>query len=280
MNDNRFDEWIRHKAQKEAFTPTAAADTKLAQAMKVGEAYWASKSRKTASSIRWMAAGAAVAAVVLVLLFLTPFSDNRMGIEQQLTAAQPAFTPVPVTLPEVFLDVQQSGNRLDTAAAFSNHTGDLWIIRWHLSLEHAGHPLRERPKETIWLETGITFTDQETFFLEEGDWQNEGKVHCDYRCYRVTAQMLHWMDGEWLRPGQEGYEEQQSLMEAAFAAGALILYPGEWPEGSSGEMTLLLPDSAPQSSSEEILIYYVQNGMLEEAMSGRVSAEAAQTAVD
>lgn len=279
MKDNRFDEWIRHKAQKEAFTPTLEAETKLTQAIRAGGSQWPSKARKTASSMHWLAAGAAAVAAVLVLLLFTPFSDSRMGMEQ-LTAAQPAFTPVPVTLPEVFLEAHQHGSRLDTAAAFSNHTGDLWIIRWNLALEREGHSVRELPAEMIWLETGITFTDNETFFFEAGDWPDGVRLQCGYQAYRVTAKMLHWMDGEWLRPGQDGYEEQQSLMESAVAAGALILYPGEWPEGSSGEMKLLLPDSAPKSSPEEILGYYVQNGMLEEAASGTVSAETAQPLVE
>lgn len=274
MNDRRFDERVRAKTQKEVFTPTLEAEGKLAQAMREGTAEWALQPRKKVVSLRRAAASAAAVAAVLMLVFLQPFSDSKLGGERQMTAAQPAFTPIPVTVPEVFINAMQTGACLDTSAAFSNHTGDIWIIQWNLGLKRDDHPQRTLPVKTIWLETGITYTDHEPVWYEEGDWPSPVQVHCRYQAYRVTAKILHWMDGEWLRPGQEGYAEQQSLMEDALAAGAIILYPGDWPEGESGEMTLLLPDSLSQ---EDPLAYYAENGMLERVLDELVEAPSAST---
>lgn len=274
MNNRLFDEQMRAAAQKEAFTPTLEAETKLAQAMKTGAVQWASKPGKRAFSFRWVAAGLAAAAAVFALIFWQPVSDSQLGREHQMVASQPGFTPVPVTLPEVFAQAELQGETLVTKASFSNHTGDIWLIRWTESVHsNAASACVGQPK-TIWLETGITYTDEEK-------WPGGSAFSCEYQLYRVTARMLHWLDGELLRPGQDGYEEQQSLLADAADAKALILWPGDWPEGSSGDMTLLLPDSAPQSASEnEVLAYYVANGMLEPVISGTASAEVIQPAVE
>ena len=57
------------------------------------------------------------------------------------------------------------------------------------------------------------------------------------------------------------------LIEDAFVNGALILAPGDWPEGTSGEMQLVLPDGYQQEHPEmDALTYYMQNGLLELAV--------------
>ena len=59
------------------------------------------------------------------------------------------------------------------------------------------------------------------------------------------------MDGDWLRPGEEGYAAQQALITDAYENGALVLAPGDWENGMAGPMALVLPDAMGNTSPLE-----------------------------
>ena len=83
--------------------------------------------------------------------------------------------------------------------------------------------------------------------------------------YRVDADVLHWMDGDWLRPGEEGYAAQQALITDAYENGALVLAPGNWENGMAGPMALVLPDALGNISSLET---YLAAGLIVQESGG------------
>lgn len=273
MNHQTFDERMRKQVQAESFTPSAHAQQRLQQAMRKG----ASVMGRNTGRIAWrriMAYAVVAAMAAAVILVIQPPSDqwNRSAVtSEHLTAP----TPIPVTVPEAFFEVSVSNRMLSTKATFSNHTGDIWLIKWNAEPTISAQDTKE-PTDLIWLETGITFTDDASWKLAGGWNEQTLATEWDYTAYRVADRMLHWIEGEWLLPGSEGYEEQQMLIEDAFVNGALILSPGDWPDGTSGEMQLVLPDSFQKEHPEmDPLTYYAQKGLLipEAQGQGVVSAQ-------
>ena len=118
------------------------------------------------------------------------------------------------------------------------------------------------------LEPGASCTDRAA-------WPAEGEEAPAWRytAYRVAAGVLHWMDGDWLRPGEDGYAAQQELITDAYENGALVLAPGDWENGMAGEMALVLPDAMGNVSALET---YLTAGLLVEESGGeaRMGAEA------
>ena len=57
----------------------------------------------------------------------------------------------------------------------------------------------EPPDELIWLEPGASCVDRAAWPVEGEPEQPVWR----YTAYRVTADVLHWMDGDWLRPGED-----------------------------------------------------------------------------
>lgn len=264
MQNQTFDQRMRQKAQGERWGASAQAQGRLEKAMRKG----VQQQKPAAASNGWpraIAWAAAAAAVVLMIIMIHPPADLTDG-SAVLSAVGLGPTPVPVTVPQGTVDFTVENRMLKAQATFSNHTGDIWLIAWSADPSGDVRSVLE-PTELIWLETGITFRDHADWRLN-GQWTEkaeETKWH--FEGYRVAAEVLHWIEGEWLLPGSEGYEEQQMLIEDAFVNGALILAPGDWPEGTSGEMQLVLPDGYQQEHPEmDALTYYMQNGLLELAV--------------
>ncbi|MBP3646427.1 MAG: hypothetical protein J6K55_08375 [Clostridia bacterium] len=260
MNHQTFDERMRKQVQAESFTPSVHAQQRLQQAMRKGAAVMGRNTGRIAWR-RIMAYTVVAAMAAAVILVIQPPSDqwNRSAVtSEHLTAP----TPIPVTVPEAFFEVSVSNRMLNTKATFSNHTGDIWLIKWNAEPAISAQDMKE-PTDLIWLETGITFRDDASWKLAGGWNEQTLETEWDYTAYRVADKMLHWIEGEWLLPGSEGYEEQQMLIEDAFVNGALILSPGDWPDGTSGEMQLVLPDSFQKEHPEmDPLTYYAQKGLL------------------
>ena len=166
-------------------------------------------------------------------------------------------TPVPVTVPDVKLSAVIRDQELIAEAAFINQTADIWILHWEAGLVGEGVQTAA-PTPLIWLEAGVAFTDEAAWLLN-GTQSSSLDWHC--AAYRVTADILQWLDEEHLSPGEEGYERQQELLQAAYEAGALIIAAGNWPAGSAGEIRLILPDNCEET---DVLSYYVTIGALEE----------------
>jgi len=274
MNHQMFDESMKKRAKAECFSASAQAQQHLQQAMRKGAAHMGAKRGRMAWR-RILAYTAVAAMAAAVVLMIQPPADqwNRSAITSEHETVP---TPVPVTVPQADFSVSVSNRTLHAQAAFSNHTGDIWLIHWNAEPQLSVQRLSEAT-DLIWLETGISFTDEASWKLS-GGWQAQPvEAEWDYTAYRVAAKLLHWVEGEWLLPGSEGYEQQQMLIEDAFVNGALILSPGEWPEGTSGEMQLVLPDSFQQEHPEmDALSYYVQTGLLVGEAQGQGTAAAQQ----
>lgn len=260
MNHQTFDERVCTKAHNESFTPSAEAQQHLRQAMRKGASVMGGKTSRFSWKKAVAYAAVAAMAAAVFLAFQPPADQWNRSV---LTSGQEAVaTPIPVTIPEAFFETSVSSRMLHTKATFANHTGDIWLIKWNAEPTVSVQQTKE-PTDLIWLETGITFTDDTSWKLAGGWNEQTLETEWDYIAYRVADKMLHWIEGEWLLPGSEGYEEQQMLIEDAFVNGALILAPGDWPEGTSGEMQLVLPDSFSREHPEmDALSYYAQKGLL------------------
>ena len=265
MQHQTFDEKMRLRAQNERFTPSARAQQKLEEAMRKGAIGMAKEERHRQ---RWprAAAFAALAAMMLLMVVMERPPNDQWDKRAVLSAQEISATPLPVTVPEGELHMTVENRMLRAEANFSNHTGDIWLIQWNAEPSTSVERI-SAPTDLIWLETGITFTDTASWKMFSQWEEQSAQSEWGYTGHRVDAKVLHWIEGEWLLPGEEGYEEQQMLIEDAFANGALILAPGDWPEGTSGEMQLVLPDSYQREHPEmDALSYYTLNGMLRRAV--------------
>ena len=260
MNHHAFDAQMRRKAQQETLTASADSQRRFQQAMQKGATQMNQR-----SSHPWKLRAAAYAASVMMIAaaiwIIQPPSDrfNRSAVTSEHSVWA---TTVPVTVPECKVSLSVSNRTLHAEAQLANHTGEIWLIQWNADPGENAHRMQD-PTQLIWLETGITLTDQAGWRLSSGWEEQLAQAEWHFKGYRVSAQILHWIEGEWLLPGAEGYAEQQMLIEDAFENGALILAPGDWPEGTSGEMQLVLPDSYQKEHPEtDALSYYVQAGLV------------------
>lgn len=267
MNHQAFDARMKQRAQKEVLTASAEAQQRFQLAMQAG-AQRMKQGRGQRSWQRVLAVSTAVAMIAAAIFLIQPPSDqfNRSAVSSDQTIWN---TPVPVTVPECTVGITVSNRTLHAEATLSNHTGDIWLMQWEAQPMGNVQKLAG-PTGLIWLETGITFTDHASWKLTGGWEEQPAQAQWAFTGYRVEEKLLHWIEGEWLMPGSDGYEEQQMLIEDAFANGALILAPGDWPEGTSGEMQLVLPDRFQQENpSMDALSYYVQSGVLVKAAQGQ-----------
>lgn len=214
-----------------------------------------------------LAAGAGCMAA-LVLLLAQPPAEDRHGLS---SIVSPAITQTVLPLaqqeyqeaPTVTADAQLALDWARIQATLKNDTRDIWLVAWQADMD--GLPI-EQPDLLIWLEPGAACTDRATWAALNGVFETPARINWSYTGYRVTADVLHWMDGDWLTPSQEGYERQQALIKDAFENDALILSPGRWENGEAGEMDLVLPDAYLAAHPEQTaLAYYLEKGMLEQA---------------
>ena len=262
-----FDEQIRAMVQKEHWKASSRAQSRLLDVVERTQ----NARQRSPSEARWrlpvIAVSLACAASLLLLSFPRPDVQlNGTPTEKETSAVLSQGNRMAIR-PEVELRVRVSGDIMRAEATFSNHTEDIWLLEWSArSLNTENEEYQTRP--LIWLEPGVTFTDSLEWPFEQ---QKQAVAEWNCTPYRVTAQILHWMDGAHLQPEEEGYEAQQDLMLEAWKAKALILLPGEWPGGQAGEMQLLLPDTQMQ---EDALAYYTETGALEKKASEHAVAAA------
>lgn len=255
MKDRRLDNRLFAKAAKEKMKLTPQAEESFRDAMESAPIR-AAKIRKPdrAGALGWKLAALPWAVVGLVMLLLIPHRDvTDLGLMQQPmhTPMNPVTQSKDVSRPQAQFDASLLGSRLHVDAAFRNNTQDIWLVQWSAQWE-------DQPfSRLLWLEPGAECRDGAVWQTGEDDVD----VEWTYTGYRVTANMLHWVDGEVLFPHQEGYAQQQSLMQDAMDAGALILAPGEWENGQAGEMTLPMPAGC---GVEDVLSYYIEHGMLQD----------------
>lgn len=273
MKRQAFDEALRERARCERFEVEADVDFALRGAMEhektAGKSVGEAMTRRRLRLLPAMAA--ALACVALGLALMQPPKDLLRGsaapteAPEDMEITMPLAQRKPKREPEVQAVLRASNDWACAEFTLSNDTEDIWLM--DLTAAADGVAL-ETADGLIWLEPGASCTARAAWMPGQAPGGFGETLPMSWSCtaYRVTADLLHWMDGEWLEPGQEGYEAQQGLIEDAFANGALILAPGDWKNGVAGPMRLAVPGrfygEHPDVSE---LAYYLGQGMLEKS---------------
>ena len=266
MKNREFDRMIRARASAEEIKLSPLAQEHFQEGMDNARIHQArqnlQKPRKK-SRIAWILSAECIVAAVLVFLFLPARDVTDQGLLPQESRQAISATMVPITqplsarAPEVRFDAVAEKDGTKLYGSLANRTDDIWLVEWSAQMEED----QAEANGLIWLEPGVECSE----CLVQLEAQREINLSVEYRGYRVAAKMLHWMDGDPLHPGEEGYEDQQSLMMDAFAAQALILAPGGWENGQAGAMNLPMPESwHAENPDGSAVAYYLKQGMLED----------------
>lgn len=273
MKSDRFDELMRNRARQEKITVRHETDLLFQNAMKrarVEAARQPEPIREKSSRKAWaIVAAECIAAECIaaaVLLLWAPVCDvTRQSAVQRQTSHTVAMKPVTQGVinksPSVRFDMVYLQNTVTLEGRFENLVDDdTWLVQCEAMLDQ---PEQMKPLEyVIMLEPGAECVHQMVW--ENIDTQ-QAKVSWRYTAYRVTADMLYWLDGEVLSPTDEDYLDQQLLMQDAFETQALILEAGDWSNGMAGPVRMLLPDQYIDEHAElSVVEYCVQNGLLED----------------
>lgn len=273
MNNQTFDEALRRRMEKEEFVVNPAVEEQIRQTLRSPAAR--DETRRVARrSLRLVPAFAALMVTAAVALTLAqPPRDATNGqtspVERPVIAAATgaenrnvAFDPAP----RVNIGVRYAGRKAEFTAEIVNHTQSTWVIQWGTSVEHHeqnGWTQARAPEPFLWLEPGASCSDQAVWLAFESVPQT---LACgwQYTGYRVDSGMLFWIDG-YRQPGDEGYTEQQMLLEEAFNADSLLISAGEWENGEAGAVELVLPERYQRlHPGETALQYYLDTGALNE----------------
>lgn len=294
MKHDAFDEALRRRAQREKSALSTQAEERVARAIREGQARAASHARAQGERDKaafvwpgeeWQAphkprrritrlipliTGAAACLTAMVLWAArTPVDRvHESATDTGLSTHNAAFeTVLPLAdgtdgasalAPQAGAAALPERGVWRAEARFFNDTQDIWLVSW--SVDTASEML-EPPDELIWLEPGASCVDQAAWPVEGEQEQPVWR----YTAYRVTADVLHWMDGDWLRPGEDGYAAQQALITDAYENGALVLAPGNWENGMAGPMALVLPDALGNVSALET---YLAAGLIVQESGG------------
>lgn len=257
---NRFDEKIRSRAQAEKMRLTVDAEERFRDGMEEAHIACAQcdvqKPGKKKALI-WLVSAECILAALLIFALL-PARDvtDQAGFPQETQAAISAAMQ-PVTLPQVSFEGAALNGEVSLYGAFRNQSDDIWLVEWTAQF----HGDAAQSQGLIWLEPGAECTERIAWKKADG----ETVITAAYRGLRVDARVLHWTEGGLLAPEEEGYQEQQSLLEDAFAAQALILLPGAWENGQAGPMQLVLPDRYRQEHPQQSAVeYYLSMGILKD----------------
>ena len=261
MKNREWDDALRRRAQDEVWKLTPEAEVRFQAAEARGRREAARpkvEHKRRVPAFAWLVAAECALALLLILW---PARDRVRG---PLPAVQDAGSMRPVTQGQQALSPRVEmyatlleGQEARVEGSFANETDESWLVEWFSQLEG-----KQPERRLLWLEPGASCEDATAW----GTARAGQTLQWSYRGYRVTADVLHWLDGDPLAPGDEGYEDQQDLMEEALEADALILAPGDWPNGQAGEMRLPLPDAYLAAHPQESALgYYLEKGMVEEA---------------
>lgn len=259
---NDFDRRMRSRAAQEPIRLKPEAEVRFEQAMARARTQPAEEARgKRHWGWKLGAALAVQCALVLAILWFVPAQDR-------VKAALPMDAPKLVSsemlplaqsepAPQAQVDAVYTQEGFQVVGSFRNQADDIWLMGWSAQTGD------RRTGDLLWLEPGAAC-------VQHTVWQNlpaKVELHWQYQGYRVTADVLHWVDSE----AEEA--DQKTLMEDAFACGALLLLPGDWENGAAGPMQLLLPESYQQANPNVTpLDYYLAQGLIE-AQEGLCSAE-------
>lgn len=241
---NAFDEKIRKSVQAENMRLNPEAEVRFEQAMAKARTQQTPKRRMS----QWVALVTALCMMIPLAVFVWQLPSredvrNGMMVPYEQPTIQPLSQP---KAPLVYFDAYIMEETLSVEGRFRNDADEIWLVEW--SAEEEGG--------LVWLEPGAEC-------VQRASWEGRNQAEVAWKGYRVTSDFLHWMDGAYLTPEDEGYADQQLLIEDAFANGAIVLAPGEWENGEAGPMELVLPaiykEENPEANAVEV---YVQSGDL------------------
>ena len=229
MKHDAFDEALRRRAQREKSALSTQAEERVARAIRAGQARAASHARaqgeRATAACVWpgeerqaphkprrritrlipLITGAAACLTAAALWAArTPVDRvHESASDTGLSTHNAAFeTVLPLAdgtdgasalAPQAEAAALPERGVWRAEARFFNDTQDIWLVSW--SVDTASEML-EPPDELIWLEPGASCVDQAAWPVEGEQEQPVWR----YTAYRVTADVLHWMDGDWLRP--------------------------------------------------------------------------------
>lgn len=261
-NHHAFDQAVRQRAAREQMNLKPEAEARFERGLARARAQQAAEPRRKRNwAWKLSIAVALQCAVVLGLLWFFPSEDRVRGVlpmdAPQLVSSGITSLAQSKPAPQAQVDAVYTREGFQVEGRFESHADDIWLVEW------SAHTSDRSTGDLLWLEPGASCVQRTV-------WQGlppRVEMSWQYRAYRVTADVLHWVDD-----GAEA-EDQQQLMEDAFQTGALLLLAGDWENGAAGPMRLLLPDSYRQEHPDVTpLAYYLQQGMLQ-ADDGLCSAQ-------
>lgn len=273
MNNRTFDEALRRRLEKEEFEVNPAVEEKIRQTMRSPVMRRGTR-RVARRSLRLAPVFAALMVTATVALTLAqPPKDATNGqtspVDQPVIVATTGVENTNAAFdsaPRVHIGVRYAGRKAEFTAEIVNNTQSTWVLQWRTSVEHHelnGWTQAREPEQLLWLEPGSSCTDKAVWLAFESAPQT---LACgwQYTGYRVDGGMLFWIDG-YRQLGEEGYAEQQMLLEEAFDAESLLISAGEWENGEAGAVELVLPERYQrQHPGETALQYYRGMGALNE----------------
>lgn len=267
-HDQTFDQRVRRRAAQEQIRLKPEAEFRFEQAMARARTQPAEEGH---SKRHWgWKLGAVLAvqcALVLAVLWFVPAQDRVKGAlpmdAPKLVSSEILPLAQSHSAPMAQVDAVYTQGGFLVEGSFCNQSDDIWLIGWTAQTGD------RRTGDLLWLEPGAACV-QHTVWQ---DLPEKVELNWQYQGYRVTADVLHWVDAE----AEEA--DQQMLMEDAFACGALLLLPGDWENGAAGPMQLLLPKSYQQQNPGVApLDYYLEQGLIQ-AEEGLCQAEGSAVCV-
>lgn len=289
MNNKDFDAELRRKASNEDFTVNPTVEQKLRHTMKEPAP---SVDAKPFRRFPYVPAVALLAvAAVLMVAIIAPHRDATHGVlpvgedatitVSALTAGDISGSYTAEQTPSVKVDIQYMGQLVTYTIHIGNDTQSAWLLSWHADMAQAEQNKSveaDRQNRLLWVEAGKTCTDSIICKLEAAA-PKIVDCHWEYTGYRVDSNMLFWVDSL-LMPGDQDYQEQQSLLDDAFAAGSLMMMAEPWDSGEAGGVALVLPASFTHDNPDiSALEYYLDAGALNRESAkacSRVWVEAAE----
>lgn len=253
MTNREFDAVLHKRANGETMLLSAEAQARFLFAQQKAAQLVA---KPAAYNRRMSLALVGCMLAVLLLVCLRPAADRVQNGVLPADAVPLTFVPTAqkTIVPDVRFDVAYDTGKALVQVDMENQTDETWLIAWHGRQE--GFPFF---RGVAWLEAGAKYAACTGW---RGHMPKTGRIETCYTAYRITADMLHWVEPP-IPIGEDGYEDQQSLLQDGMDANALSLSACEWANGEAGEVRLMLPEAYLQTHSLESEIdYYVRVGAL------------------
>lgn len=279
VKNDRFDEMLKSRVREETFKLDPMVEKRLKRTMERPQGK--QERRKAFLYKRYtpivLAGALALAAVVLVLIQPPTYDTNGAQLPNEQSqiaatgniAAMTEAGAAEATCPTVDISADYSGRKLTCTAEVVNSTDQIWIVEWDAALVDAttGFVEAAQPQRLLWAEPGKKAVNTAVWLAMESEVWLTGTAQTvdiawQYRSYAADGSMLFWID-DYQTSDDEGFEEQQALLEDAFHAGSLLISAQDWENGEGGGVELVLPQSVmAQDPNITALSYYANSKAL------------------